>query len=149
MAKETELTDISLLDQSPSSRTPSVCPSPHYSLKPGKPSGLNSLPWCHPRPCWPSGCPLPAPTRVKLLGEAAQRLTVVSGHSCSTSLVFSSTRITESLVIPSRRGTSLFLPFIFSWNRRYGEMVFFLWICVILPSNQWCCNVLPGVNLQT
>lgn len=58
-------------------------------------------------------------TRVKLLGEAAQRFTVVSGHSCNTSLVFSSTRITESLVTPSKRGTSLFLPFIFSCNKMW------------------------------
>lgn len=53
-------------------------------------------------------------TKVKLLGEAAHLLTVVRGHSCTTSFVFSSTRITDSLVIPSSRGTSLFLPFIFS-----------------------------------
>lgn len=53
-------------------------------------------------------------TRVKLLGEAAHLLTVVRGHSWTTSFVFSSTRITDSLVIPSSRGTSLFLPFIFS-----------------------------------
>lgn len=53
-------------------------------------------------------------TRVKLLGEAAHLLTVVRGHSCTTSLVFSSTLITDSLVIPNSRGTSLFLPFIFS-----------------------------------
>lgn len=53
-------------------------------------------------------------TRVKLLGDAAHLFTVVSGHSWTTSLVRSSTRITDSLVIPSRRGTSLFLLFIFS-----------------------------------
>jgi len=69
----------------------------------------------HPGPHQSPQC-LAVPTSVKLLGEAAQRLTVVSGHSCSTSLVFSSTRMTESLVMPRRRGTSLFLPFIFSWN---------------------------------
>ena len=100
-----------------------------------------------PRTCWPTHCLQPVPTSVKLLGEAAQRLTVVSGHSCNTSLVFSSTRITESLVIPSRRGTSLFLPFIFSWNRRYKESVLFLWIHLIFPSYQWC-DFLPVVNLH-
>lgn len=52
---------------------------------------------------------------MKLLGEAAHLLTVVRGHSCTTSLVFSSTLITASLVMPSRRGTNLFLLFIFSW----------------------------------
>ena len=56
-------------------------------------------------------------TRVKLLGEAAQRLMLVRFHSCITSFVFSSTLITLSLVIPSRRGTSLFLPFIFSCRK--------------------------------
>ena len=61
-----------------------------------------------------TGCRESHSTRVKLLGEAAHLLTVVSGHSCTTSFVFSSTRITDSLVIPRSRGTSLFLPFIFS-----------------------------------
>lgn len=56
-------------------------------------------------------------TKVKLLGEAAQRLILVRFHSWITSLVFSSTLITLSLVIPSKRGTSLFLPFIFSCRR--------------------------------
>lgn len=56
-------------------------------------------------------------TRVKLLGEAAQRLMLVRFHSWITSFVFSSTLITLSLVIPSRRGTSLFLPFIFSYRK--------------------------------
>lgn len=63
-------------------------------------------------------CNVAHSTRVKLLGEAAHLLTVVRGHSCTTSFVFSSTRITDSLVIPSSRGTSLFLPFIFSCQRR-------------------------------
>lgn len=111
---------------------------------------VSPAPWHHPKPRWPPRCPLPVPTSVKLLGEAAQRLTVVSGHSCSTSLVFSSTRITESLVIPSRRGTSLFLPFIFSCNRRYQQQsVLFLWIHMILPNNRWFHNVLLEVNLRT
>lgn len=39
---------------------------------------------------------------------------LVKLHSCITSLVFSSTLITLSLVMPNRRGTSLFFPFIFS-----------------------------------
>lgn len=59
-----------------------------------------------------------ASTSVKLLGEAAHLFTVVSGHSWTTSLVFSSTRITDSLVIPSSLGTSLFLLFIFSWETK-------------------------------
>lgn len=53
-------------------------------------------------------------TRVKLLGDAAHLFTVVRGHSWTTSLVFSSTLITDSLVMPRSRGTSLFLLFIFS-----------------------------------
>lgn len=56
----------------------------------------------------------PRLTRVKLLGEAAQRLMLVRFHSWITSLVFSSTRITHSLVMPRSLGTSLFFPFIFS-----------------------------------
>ncbi|TNN66759.1 hypothetical protein EYF80_023001 [Liparis tanakae] len=52
--------------------------------------------------------------RVKLLGDAAHLFTVVRGHSCTTSLVFSSTLNTDSLVMPRSRGTSLFLLFIFS-----------------------------------
>ena len=51
------------------------------------------------------------------MGEAAHLLTVVRGHSWTTSLVFSSTRMTDSLVMPSKRGTSLFLLFIFSCRR--------------------------------
>lgn len=65
-------------------------------------------------------------TRVKLFGEAAQRLMLVKFHSWITSLVFSSTLITLSLVMPSRRGTSLFLPFIFSWRRFKGTVRMFL-----------------------
>lgn len=65
-------------------------------------------------------------TRVKLLGEAAHLLTVVRGHSCTTSFVFSSTRITDSLVIPSSLGTSLFLPFIFSCRMRKHHTEFVL-----------------------
>lgn len=56
----------------------------------------------------------PRLTRVKLLGEAAQRLMLVRFHSWITSLVFSSTLITHSLVMPRSLGTSLFFPFIFS-----------------------------------
>lgn len=51
------------------------------------------------------------------MGEAAHLLTVVRGHSWTTSLVFSSTRMTDSLVMPSKRGTSLFLLFIFSCRK--------------------------------
>lgn len=65
-------------------------------------------------------------TRVKLLGEAAHLLTVVRGHSCTTSFVFSSTRMTDSLVIPSSLGTSLFLPFIFSCRMRKHHTGFML-----------------------
>lgn len=101
---------------------------------------VSPVPRYRPSPCWPPRGPLTVPTSVKLLGEAAQRLTVVSGHSCSTSLVFSSTRITESLVIPSRRGTSLFLPFIFSWNSRYQGSVLFLWMHLVLPTNSCFCS---------
>ncbi len=51
---------------------------------------------------------------MKELGEAAQRRTVVRGHVLSTSLVFSSTLMMDSLVIPRRRGTSLLRPRNFS-----------------------------------
>lgn len=57
-------------------------------------------------------------TSVKLLGDAAHLFTVVRGHSWTTSLVFSSTLITDSLVMPRSRGTSLFLLFIFSCNKK-------------------------------
>lgn len=60
-------------------------------------------------------------TRVKLLGDAAHLLTVVRGHSWTTSLVRSSTRITDSLVMPRRRGTSLFLLFIFSCGKKFNK----------------------------
>ena len=53
-------------------------------------------------------------TSVKLLGEAAHRRTVVSGHVFMISFVFSSTLTTLSLLIPSKRGTNLFLPLTFS-----------------------------------
>lgn len=55
-------------------------------------------------------------TKVKELGEAAHLLTVVSGQVFKTSLVFSSTLITDSLVIPSNLGTSLLRPLIFSYE---------------------------------
>lgn len=58
-------------------------------------------------------------TKVKLLGDAAHLFTVVSGHSWTTSLVFSSTLITDSFVIPKSRGTSLFLLFIFSCKNKF------------------------------
>lgn len=53
-------------------------------------------------------------TRVNEFGEAAHLLTVVRGQVFSTSLVFSSTLMIDSRVIPRRRGTSLLRPRIFS-----------------------------------
>lgn len=66
-------------------------------------------------------------TRVKLLGDAAHLFTVVRGHSWTTSLVLSSTLITDSLVIPRRRGTSLFLLFIFSCEKKFKKQRKKLW----------------------
>lgn len=82
-------------------------------------------------------------TKVKLLGEAAHLLTVVSGHSCTTSFVFSSTRITDSLVIPSSRGTSLFLPFIFSCQVRKHQTTF---MSVLKHLHRW---FIQGANARS
>lgn len=93
-------------------------------------------------------------TRVKLLGEAAHLLTVVRGHSCTTSFVFSSTRITDSLVMPSSRGTSLFLPFIFSygnirqhlcWCRTPTQMIHFK----VPVQHCRCCGNRHAVSVFT
>lgn len=51
---------------------------------------------------------------VNELCEAAQRLTVNNGQDLMISLVVSSTLMTESRAIPSRRGTSLVFPRTFS-----------------------------------
>lgn len=82
-------------------------------------------------------------TKVKLLGEAAHLLTVVSGHSCTTSFVFSSTRITDSLVIPNSRGTSLFLPFIFSCQVRKHQTTF---MSVLKHLHRW---FIQGANARS
>jgi len=65
-----------------------------------------------------SVCACVCVTRVKELGEAAHLLTVVRGQVFSTSLVFSSTLMMDSLVMPRRRGTSLFRPLSFSCKKR-------------------------------
>ena len=54
----------------------------------------------------------------KVLGNAAHLLTVVRGHVLRISLLFSSSLRKLSMVTPNRRGTRLFLPFIFSFTRK-------------------------------
>lgn len=82
-------------------------------------------------------------TRVKLLGDAAHLFTVVSGHSWTTSLVLSSTLITDSLVIPRSRGTSLFLLFIFSCKSNNNNKI------LILPNfTSWHCHRAQNIQIN-
>lgn len=104
-------------------------------------------------------------TRVKLLGDAAHLFTVVRGHSWTTSLVLSSTLITDSLVMPRSRGTSLFLLFIFSCKNKTNRNTAFkhkniaanqYWTKVLLELQHHCWmtvttdyTLLTSVNLQS
>lgn len=154
LAKDTQLLYISFSSgpvPMPTPWSPTICPSPHCPLKAGKPSELvlflllhhiaQSLmsplvALCQSLPTWSSWARLPSAWRWWVATPAALPWSShphasLSPWWCPAGVALACSCLSS---FPETGDT---------------KSAFFLWIHLILPDNQWYCNILPVVHLHT